>query len=100
MKSAARSPIMLTGAWVLQLGMIGITEASAMRRPSTPHSAGTIKARFRRGIPVEPIGIGLGGRQVHHEIDRVDKVADVLRLAEEIRLNLDRRPWLRPEQAQ
>src|ERR1700760_695009 len=39
MKSAARSPIIVTGAWVLQLGMIGITEASAMRKPSTPCTA-------------------------------------------------------------
>src|ERR1700678_985493 len=38
MKSAARSAIMTTGALVLQDGMIGITEASAIRNPVTPRT--------------------------------------------------------------
>src|SRR6202012_4882511 len=38
MKSAARSAIITTGAFVLQDGMIGITEASAIRKPSTPRT--------------------------------------------------------------
>ena len=35
-KSAARSPIMIAGALVLPEITVGITEASATRRPSTP----------------------------------------------------------------
>lgn len=38
MKSAARSPIITHGALVLPPITLGITEASAMRRPSIPFS--------------------------------------------------------------
>jgi hypothetical protein len=37
-KSAARSPIIVTGAWVLQVGMIGMTDASAIVSPSIPRT--------------------------------------------------------------
>src|SRR5258708_6021033 len=51
-KSAARSPIMVTGAWVLQVGMIGITEASAIRRPSTPCTASRSSTTDMSSLPI------------------------------------------------
>ena len=36
MKSATRSAIMMAGKLVLALGTLGMTEASATRRPATP----------------------------------------------------------------
>src|SRR3984957_11073149 len=52
MKSAARSPIMVTGAWVLQLGMIGITEASAIRNPSTPRTINRSSTTDMSSLPI------------------------------------------------
>src|SRR5579871_1924914 len=52
MKSAARSPMTVTGACVLQLGMIGITEASAMRRPSIPRTASRSSTTDMPSLPI------------------------------------------------
>src|SRR5580704_13545809 len=52
MKSAARSPMTVTGAWVLQLGMIGITEASAMRKPSTPRTTSRSSTTDISSLPI------------------------------------------------
>src|SRR6266566_5252690 len=52
MKSAARSPIMLTAAWVLQLGIIGMTEASATRRPSMPRTASNSSTTDKLSLPI------------------------------------------------
>src|SRR6202035_4114801 len=52
MKSAARSPMTVTGACVLQLGMIGITEASAIRRPSSPRTISRSSTTDRSSLPI------------------------------------------------
>src|SRR5579863_221378 len=51
-KSAARSPMTVTGAWVLQLGIIGITEASAIHNPSTPRTSSRSSTTDRSSLPI------------------------------------------------
>jgi hypothetical protein len=57
-RSAALSPIMIDGALVLPPGMLGMTDASATRRPSRPRrrSAGSTTAIASRPIRQVPTG--------------------------------------------
>ena len=56
-RSAAFSPIMMAAAWVLALGTMGMIDASATRRPSSPTS-------FRSGATTVSGSSGLPIRQV------------------------------------
>jgi hypothetical protein len=112
MKSAARSPIMVAGACVLQVGMIGITDASATVSPSSPRTASLLsttaveegragvadkidsfpprKPPVRRGEAREQMRIGGCSGHLDHGFDRDDHRLDVRGFGEEVRLDFER----------
>ena len=52
MNSAARSPIMTMVVCVLAAGIDGITEPSAMRRPSMPRTFSRLSTTAIRSMPI------------------------------------------------
>jgi hypothetical protein len=51
----ANSPIMMLGALVLAEGIVGITDASAMRRPSTPRTRNSASTTASRSDPMAQV---------------------------------------------
>ena len=54
----ANSPIMMLGALVLAEGIVGMTEASAMRRPSTPWTRNSASTTASRPGPIAQVPTG------------------------------------------
>src|SRR5215813_6071870 len=54
----ANSPIMMLGALVLAEGIVGMTEASAMRRPSTPRTRSSASTTASSPDPIAQLPTG------------------------------------------
>ena len=57
-RSAAFSPISTDGAWVCPRMMLGITDASATRRPSTPRTRSCGSTTLASSLPIRQVPTG------------------------------------------